>query len=488
MNNITTVAAIGSGVIGGGWVARFLLNGIDVNLYDPSDDAVEKVHILLSKAMKSVRKLVNQPLPTPGKLKLCMSIREAVETAEFVQESTPENLELKKTILCKIDQYAPLECLIASSTSGLRPSDLQTGLSHPERLLVGHPFNPVYLIPLVELCGGMKTDPQTLEKASSFYSNLGMHPLVVRKEIDAFIADRLMEALWREALWLIEEDVATVEEIDDAVRYGPGLRWAMMGTFQVYRIAGGEAGMGHFLSQFGPALKWPWTKLMDVPDLDEELISKISDQSDAQAKGLSISELENIRDQGLVEILKSLQRIDWAAGKTLTKYENHLRSMQAEYSSPLLDLYTTTVHADWIDYNGHMTEHRYLQAFGEATDALLEDIGMTSSYLTAGHSVYTVETHIRHLAEAKEGELLKISTQILGKDPKRLRILHILSRAATDEVVATAEHMLLHVNTKTLKACPFLEPLDNTLNGLWAGHSMLVVPMFAGSRIQDLDP
>ena len=158
-------------------------------------------------------------------------------------------------------------------------------MRHPDRFLVAHPFNPVYLLPLVELCGGTQTASDAIAQAAGFYKSIGMRPLHVRKEIDGFIADRLLEALWREALWLVHEDVATVEEVDDAIRFGAGLRWAMFGTFLIYRLAGGEDGMRHFMAQFGPALKLPWTKLMDVPELTDALIDKIAAQSDQQAGG-----------------------------------------------------------------------------------------------------------------------------------------------------------------------------------------------------------
>ena len=153
-------------------------------------------------------------------------------------------------------------------------------MEHPERLVVGHPFNPVYLLPLVEVVGGTATAAASIDRAVDVYRSVGMRPLVVRKEIDGFVADRLLEALWREALWLVNDGVATVSEIDDAIRFGAGLRWSFMGTFLTYRIAGGEAGMRHFMEQFGPALQWPWTKLMDVPELTGELLDRLVDESD----------------------------------------------------------------------------------------------------------------------------------------------------------------------------------------------------------------
>jgi carnitine 3-dehydrogenase len=198
-------------------------------------------------------------------------------------------------------------------------------MENPERFLVAHPFNPVYLMPLVEICAGSNTSVNACDEAEAFYRSIGMMPIRVRKEIDAFIADRLMEALWREALWLVHDDVATVEEIDDAIRYGPGLRWALMGSFMIYRMGGGEAGMRHFLNQFGPSLSWPWSRLTDVPDLDDALIEKISRQSDAQASGRSIRELERMRDDGLVAVIKALREVDWGAGSVFSDYENRRR-------------------------------------------------------------------------------------------------------------------------------------------------------------------
>jgi carnitine 3-dehydrogenase len=193
-------------------------------------------------------------------------------------------------------------------------------MSRPERLVVGHPFNPVYLLPLVEVCGGAQTSAEAKEAAIAFYSSLGMKPLHVRKEIDGFIADRLLEALWREALWLVKDGVATTEEIDDAVRYGAGLRWSFMGTFLIYRMAGGEAGMRHFLAQFGPALKLPWTKL-EAPELTDDLIQAVSEQSDAQAGAASIRDLEALRDDCLVAVLSGLRGVGYGAGQVLADHE-----------------------------------------------------------------------------------------------------------------------------------------------------------------------
>ncbi len=329
MDALKQVACIGAGVIGAGWAARFILNGVNVALYDPDPRVEPKTLQILSAAARAYAEITDAPLPAQGSLIFTHSLEAAVADAQLIQESTPERLELKRGILKAIDRHAGAGAIIGSSTSGLLPSDLQAGLQHPQRLLVAHPYNPVYLLPLVELIGGRETDSDYVATAQAHYASVGMKAIVIRKEIEAFVGDRLMEALWREALWLVKEDVATVEEIDDVIRYSFGLRWAQMGLFQVYRIAGGEAGMRHFIEQFGPSLKWPWSKLMNVPDLDEALVEKIVSQSDSQADGLSIRELERIRDDNLIAILRGLKtRNDgrgWGAGAVLNDYESKLR-------------------------------------------------------------------------------------------------------------------------------------------------------------------
>src|ERR1700727_1661748 len=202
-----------------------------------------------------------------------------------------------------------------------------------------------------------------------------MHPVVVRHEIDGFIADRLLEALWREALWLVHDGVATPQEVDDALRYGPGLRWSTMGTFLIYRLAGGDAGMRHFMAQFGPTLKLPWTKLTDVPELDEELLDTLVAQSDAQAAGRSIEELARIRDDCLVAVLSGLRGQAWGAGNDVAATERRwqrtalagARDGIAAAPDGRLDLREVIVSPEWIDYNGHMTEYRYLEVFADTT-------------------------------------------------------------------------------------------------------------------------
>ena len=315
---IKHIAIIGCGVIGSGWASRFALSGLDVVVSDPSPDAERILDEVHANATRSWDKL-RLPTNKQGSLSVVASIEEAVASADFIQENVPERLELKQSVLAEIEKYAPVGSLIASSTSGFKPSVLQADLRNPERLIVGHPFNPVYLLPLVEVVGGDKTSDSSVKRAMELYESVGMKPLHVRVEIDAFIADRLLEAVWREAMWLVNDGVATTEEIDDAIRYGFGLRWAQMGMYETYRVAGGEAGMRHFISQFGEALNWPWSKLTDVPELTDELIDKIADQSDAQSGQYSIRELERIRDDNLAAILLALEGQRWGAGELLAR-------------------------------------------------------------------------------------------------------------------------------------------------------------------------
>ena len=324
MSLIKQAAIIGGGVIGAGWIARLIENGIDVVIYDPADNAEQKVDAVLINSRYAYSKLTSVPRRNEGRVDYADSVELAVKNAELIVESVPERLDIKQSVYAEIENSASIEAIIASSTSGIMPSDLQAKMQHPERLLVAHPFNPVYLLPLVELVGGKNTSAETIERARAIYDFLGMHPLHVKKEIEAFIADRLLEAVWRESLWLVKDGIATTQDIDDAVRFGFGLRYAQMGVFDTYRIAGGEAGMRHFMAQFGPCLKWPWTRLMDVPEFNDELVDLIVGQSDQQSGHMSIREMERIRDDNLIAILHGLKGNNWGAGQTLARHEQRL--------------------------------------------------------------------------------------------------------------------------------------------------------------------
>jgi carnitine 3-dehydrogenase len=325
---IHKAACIGGGVIGAGWAARLALNGIDVSLFDPDPEASRKVDEVMKNARRAYRQMATDGLPKEGRITYAPSVADAVAGADFIQESVPERLDLKHTVLAEIDAHAAPDTLVGSSTSGILPTDMQTAMSHPERLVVAHPYNPVYLLPLVEIVGGNGTTAGTIARAKEAYASIGMKPVVIRKEIEAFVGDRLLEAAWRESLWLIKDGICTVEELDDIMRYGFGLRWAQMGMFQVYRVAGGEAGMRHFMAQFGPCLSWPWTKLMDVPEFNDELVDLIAGQSDDQSGRWSIRELEQIRDENLVAMMEALSKTNkgegWGAGALHKDYVKKL--------------------------------------------------------------------------------------------------------------------------------------------------------------------
>jgi carnitine 3-dehydrogenase len=508
--DINRVVCIGGGVIGSGWAARFVLNGIDVTVIDPSRNAEEVVKHVVNNAVVAMEKLI------PGRSKLSTTRQgnlivrccgcgdaeaaEALKHAEHVVESLPENLEVKMAAYALIEKHLPPEVVISSSTSGLLPTLLQSKMTHPERFVVAHPFNPVYLLPLVEVLGGEKTLENAKMKAAALFKSVGMHPLMLGKEVPGFVSDRLLEALWRESLHLVNDGVATVSQVDEAICYGPGLRWSFMGSFLTYRLGGGEAGMRHFMSQFGPCLKLPWTKL-EAPELTEALLERVVSQSDEQAGDVTIKQLEKVRDDCLVSVMQALKQNDYAAGKVLKAYEEKLYSdaisevstniassgdeaMDEATAKGPLRIHSAVVKPDWIDYNGHMTESRYLEVFGDATDALLKTIGANlPEYLVKGYSYYTVETHIMNKKEVRVGEPLRVSTQILKHDAKRIHLFHIIEHGESGVVLASAEQMLLHVNTKEGRACEAEEGVSRKLRRIAASHEGLEKPKEAGRYV-----
>ncbi|HBZ44880.1 MAG TPA: carnitine 3-dehydrogenase, partial [Maritimibacter sp.] len=240
-----TAAIIGGGVIGGGWAARFLLMGWDVRVFDPDPEAKRKIGEVLDNARRSLPGLSDVLMPEEGTLSYHAEIADAVSGASWVQESVPERLDLKQKVYTQLMEAVGDDAIIGSSTSGFKPSELQEGLSRPGLVMVAHPFNPVYLLPVIELVPTVKNSPEIIARAKDVLTEIGMKPIEIKKEMDAHVADRLLEAVWREALWLVSDGIATTEEIDDIMRFGFGLRWAQMGLFETYRVAGGEAGLKH---------------------------------------------------------------------------------------------------------------------------------------------------------------------------------------------------------------------------------------------------
>jgi carnitine 3-dehydrogenase len=489
MRQVKKVGLIGGGVIGSAWAARLLINGIDVKLYDPAEGVERRLQDVLDNAVRAYRRMTLAPIAVNGTLSLVDSVEEAVADVDFIQESGPERIDIKKALMKEICGYTDADVVIASSSSGLLPSEMQEGVAHPQRIIIGHPFNPVYLMPLVEIVGGKDTSKAVKAGAAEFYESIGMHPLLVRKEVEAFLADRMMEALWREALHLVNEGVATADELDQAICYGPGIRWSFMGSFETFRVAGGEGGMRHFMEQFGPSLKWPWTRF-NGPDLTEELLDTIAEQSDLQAAGRSILEMERNRDNCIVSVLQALRSNNYAAGKVLKRYEEKLyeasHQQQMDDSDDLsapLNLHSDTVHPEWVDYNNHMTESRFLQVFGDTSDALFRFIGVNQDYHDDGFSYYTVETHISHIREVAVDQPIYVTTRILGSDDKRMHIFHSMYLGTDDTLLATAEQMLLHVNTREGKTCAARKDIAERISRIAAAHADLDQPVQAGRAI-----
>ena len=485
---ISKAACVGAGVIGGGWAARYAWNGIDVRIHDPDPEAERRCREVIANAERALCHLHGDMPARRGSVTFTDRLDEAVADAEIIQESVPEQVALKQRILAEIDAAAPAQALIGSSTSGLRPSELQAEMARPERFMVTHPFNPVYLLPLVELCGGAKSNQVALERGAAIYRHLGMRPLIVRREIDGFVADRLLEALWREALWLVHDEVATVEEVDDAVRFGAGLRWALMGSFLTYRIAGGEQGMRHFMAQFGPALSWPWTKLMDVPELTDEFVDRIAEQSDDQAAGRSIRELERERDDGLVALLEGLSREKLAAGETVAHHVAATRpaaTADLDATAPL-DLYRGYVTPAMVDYNDHLTESQYVEVFGRAATALMEALGADQDYRDAGGTFFTVESHQRYLQEIGLDEPYRIEVQVLGADDKRVHAFLRMVHAQSGDLLATAEQMYLHVDRHAGRATAAPDAMRARMDRVAGAHADLDWPEDAGRTMRPL--
>ncbi|HEY4972005.1 MAG TPA: 3-hydroxyacyl-CoA dehydrogenase NAD-binding domain-containing protein, partial [Steroidobacteraceae bacterium] len=490
MRQVKTLGLLGTGVIGGGWAARALHFGIDVLAADVKPEMEGWIRGAVANAEGALSRLTFAPLPPKGTLSFTTDLAAMARQVDFIQENIPEQLELKQRVLADVSRHAPPDVIIASSTSGLMPTDLQRDMQAPERLLVGHPFNPVYLLPLVELVGGAATSSAALDAAGDFYRYIGMHALRVRREVPGHLTDRLQEALWREILHMVNDGVASTGELDDSIVYGPGLRWAAMGTNLIYHLAGGESGMRHMLQQFGPCLKWPWTKL-EAPELSEQLIDRMVEGTQAQANGRSIRELERLRDDYLVAIQQVLRQFNIGAGSTLRALEERLyQDSGAAARSALgavpgsepgkpLRLIETCVRPEWVDYNGHMTDSRYLQVFGDATDALLRAVGVDDAYRASGRALYTVETHITHKAEAVALEPLYVTTQILGLDDKRVHLLHNLYRRRDERLVASAEQLYLHVNRAAAKAAPMDAELHARLESIRAAQASVGQP--AGS-------
>ena len=314
MSKINKVAVIGTGVIGAGWIIRCLAHNKTVYAFDKDIKLKKNLILEIKRAWPFAKKLFNKKKLNLKNFHFFTSIEETLKNADFIQECATENYALKTKLMSIIGKHAKKNAIISSSSSGLLPTKIYSKCKNPQRAMIGHPFNPVYMCPGVEIVPGKKTSKKYLNQANKFYKSISMNPIMVKKELPGYLADRLQEALWREGLHIINEGYATTEDLDRAIEDGPGLRWSLMGTFLTFHLAGGKAGMKHMLEQFGPALKLPWTKLK-APNLSKKLASRLISGTSKQAKGKSVAMISNIRDQYLVELQKLRK-----------KYENKIRN------------------------------------------------------------------------------------------------------------------------------------------------------------------
>ncbi len=310
---IKKIAVIGTGVIGSGWIIRFLAHNKKVVAYDKDIRLKKKIIAEIKRTWPYVKKLFNKKKLKLKNFRYVTSLKEALKDADFIQECAPENYKLKIRLMKEIGKYAKSKVIISSSSSGLLPSRIYSKCKNPSRTIIAHPFNPVYMLPGVEIVPGKKTKKNFINKANIFYKSVSMNPIIIKKELPGYLSDRLQEALWREALHIVNEGYASTKDLDRAIEDGPGMRWSLMGTFLTFHLAGGNSGMKHMLEQFGPALKLPWTKLK-APKLSRKLSNRVIFGTKKQAKGKSVVHLSKIRDEYLLHLQKMRK-----------KYENKIR-------------------------------------------------------------------------------------------------------------------------------------------------------------------
>ncbi|MBP0598071.1 3-hydroxyacyl-CoA dehydrogenase [Herbaspirillum sp. LeCh32-8] len=301
-NEIKRIAVVGTGVIGASWVAYYLARGLDVSATDPMPDAERKLRDAVARHWPSLETLGLAPGASMQRLRFFDKLEDALDGADFVQENGPEREDLKIDLFQRMDAALPAHVILASSSSGLLMSKVQAACRHPQRVVLGHPFNPPHLIPLVEVIGGQLTSDAAVQAALAFYTAVGKKAIHVRKEVKGHIANRLQAALWREAFHLVEQGVASTEDIDTAIAYGPGLRWALMGPYLNLHLAGGEGGARHALDHLGPPIESWWADL-GTPAITESLKELIREGVDGQMEGKTSAELAAERDRLLVELL-----------------------------------------------------------------------------------------------------------------------------------------------------------------------------------------
>lgn len=300
---IQNIAIVGTGVIGASWAALYLARGFNVTATDPGPNAEANLRRYIDAAWKDLTTIGLSPNASRDHLQFTLDMKKAVCDADFVQENGPERQEFKIKLFADMDDATPHDSIIASSSSGLTMSVMQSACKHPERCVIGHPFNPPHVVPLVEVVAGAKTSPQTVEQAIAFYASIGKKPIHVRKEVVGHVANRLQAALYREIVYLIEQGVVDIADADAAVCWGPGLRWGVMGPNLLFHLGGGQGGIQHFMEHFtGPLSTW-WKDLGKITEFSPEVTQTIIKGVQEEAGLRSIDELEHERDEMLLQLL-----------------------------------------------------------------------------------------------------------------------------------------------------------------------------------------
>lgn len=305
-NEVTKVGVIGTGVIGGGWALHFLRMGMEVVAYDPGPNAKEKLMAMIDKAWPTIEQLGLREGASRDKLRFVDVLEDMVSCVEVIQENTPERLDAKQTLFAELDRIAPADVVIISSTSGFPMTDMAVNLHEkPERFIVGHPFNPPYLMPFCEVVGGEKTSQNVVDWTAAFYESIEKQVAKMDKEVPGFIGNRIQEAIWREVLYMVKNNECSVEDVDKAIIHGLGLRWAIMGHCLTYHLGGGQGGMAYLLDHFEHALEEPLTRLK-APEVTQDLKDNMVQGCLNQANGASIDDLVQERDDCLVRIMQTL--------------------------------------------------------------------------------------------------------------------------------------------------------------------------------------
>jgi 3-hydroxyacyl-CoA dehydrogenase len=311
---IRRVGIIGTGVIGASWTALFLANGLKVVATDVAPNAEAALRKFVETAWPALKRLGLSPGASQSNLTFTADLAQAVTGADLVQENGPERIDFKQKLYGQLDELLPPDVIIASSSSGLTMSEIQKGAaSHPERCVIGHPFNPPHLIPLVEIIGGAKTSKETIRRADEFYTSIGQKTVRLNKEMPGHVANRLQGALAREVYYLVSEGVVSAADVDTALSWGPGLRWGLMGNMMLNHLGGGPGGIEHFFQQFAPAMT-AWWKTLGSPVLTPEMQKKLIDSVHAEVGSRTIAELEAERDELLLDLLELRKKSAATAG------------------------------------------------------------------------------------------------------------------------------------------------------------------------------